>query len=550
MRAGQLSRRAFVMLSSGILAGFVISVWLGELAARHVMKIDPPGGLAEADARAKVELEGTAGRLPLRELELVRPLPNVALGLDLRQEAMHAEAALTEGVRYIAPFILPALESARASVAPDRLEAVALPLERGETSAHASLPIAHGAYADAPDGRFLLVSADPSPYASAVPAPRVAEPASIERSVVVSKGDTLNDILLREGVPAPEAHDAIAAMKSMVDARALKPGIELKLTFAADTVGQDRLLKVSLPTSPAETVRVERDGNDAFSASRIAHPLARRLVRTEGFIRSSLYEDAVAAGIPPNLIVELIRAFSYDVDFQREIQPGDRFEIVFEQFMNARGTLAKTGSVVYAALTLSGQRYKIYRFERPNGFVDYFNAKGESVRKALLRTPIDGARISSGYGMRLHPILGYTTMHKGVDFAAPTGTPIMAAGDGVVQLAGRRGNYGIYLRVEHNKEYSTAYAHMSAIARGIHVGSHVRQGQVIGYVGSTGLATGPHLYYEVLVHDHQINPLSVRLPTGVKLAGKELKAFVAMRDATDASIAALPLPAKVAKTAF
>jgi len=545
MRAGQLSRRAFVFLSSGILAGFVVSVWLGEVAARHVMRIDPPGGLAEADARAKANLAMADGWPQLAERTLVRPLPSASLGLDLRGRSPHAEAALKEGARVLASFVLPPPALELASAVADELPHLALPRDLGFGLLHVSLPIAHGTLAEEPDAPWHLASADPRPDALAA-----AAPPSIERRVVVSKGDTLNDILLRQGVPAPEAHDALAAMRNMLDPRALKPGVELKLTFAPEADGQSRLMKVSLPTSPAETVKVERDGKDAFSGSRIAHPLTRRLVRTEGTVRSSLYEDAIASSVPANLLVELIRAFSYDVDFQREMQPGDRFEVVFEQFMDARGELAKTGNVVYAELTLSGHRFKIYRFEREKGFVDYFNAKGESVRKALLRTPIDGARISSGYGMRLHPILGYTTMHKGVDFAAPTGTPIMAAGDGVVQLAGGRGNYGIYLRVSHNGEYSTAYAHMSGIARGIRVGSHVHQGEVIGYVGSTGLATGPHLYYEVLVHDRQINPLSVRLPTGVKLAGKELQAFLAMKDATDASIAALPLPAKVAKTAF
>ena len=541
MRATQLSRRALVVLSSGIVVGLCVSVWLGQLAARHVMKVDPPGGLAEADARAQAALAD--GRLEPRldDARLTTPLPNVRISLGLFGQSAHAETPLKEGAR----FILPSEGAERATPPLDGLKTLVLRPERDASLVHTSLPITHGVRAGEPDGRFMLASTDLSPYAPTRPAQ-----AAIERSIVIGKGDTLNDILLRQGVPAPEAHDALAAMRNMLDPRALKPGIELRLTFGADADGQGKLLKVSLPTSPDQTVKVERNGNDAFSASRIAHPLTRRLVRTEGVIRSSLYEDAVAAGIPATLLVELIRAFSYDVDFQREVQPGDGFEVAFEQFMDARGELAKTGNIVYAALTLSGQEFKIYRFEPQKGFVDYFNAKGESVRKALLRTPIDGARISSGYGMRLHPILGYTTMHKGVDFAAPTGTPIMAAGDGIVQLAGQRGNYGIYLRVLHNSEYSTAYAHMSRIARGIRVGSHVRQGQVIGYVGATGLATGPHLYYEVLVHDRQINPLSVKLPTGVKLAGTELKAFLVAKGATDASIAALPQAVKVAKTAF
>jgi len=539
MRAAQLSRRALVGLSGGILAGLLVSIWLGEVAAQHVMKVDPPGGLAEADARAKAALAGDHSWQNLNDNQLAILLPTVSLPSHLSDQAEHTALPSKEAARSA----LPPARNERPSYRIDMLDMLVPPFDRDDNAAHAADPITHGARTAGPILRTSFAPFDLSLHALAHDAG-----APIERSILIGKGDTLNDILLRQGVPASEAHDAAAAMRSVLDLRALKPGVEIKLTFAPDAKG--RLDKVSLPMSPDQTVSVERNGNDEFSASKIAQPLTRQLVRTEGVIRSSLYEDAVAAGIPAPLLAELIHAFSYDVDFQREIQPGDRFELAYEQFTNADGQLAKTGNIVYAALTLSGQVLKIYRFEVRKGLVDYFNAKGESVRKALLRTPVDGARISSGYGMRLHPILGYTTMHKGVDFAAATGTPIMAAGDGAVELAGWHGNYGIYLRVRHNRDYSTAYAHMSAIARGIRVGSHVRQGQVIGYVGATGLATGPHLYYEVLVHDRQINPLSVKLPTGIKLAGTELKSFSASKAATDAALASLPQTAKLAKRAF
>ncbi|HKO07892.1 MAG TPA: peptidoglycan DD-metalloendopeptidase family protein [Alphaproteobacteria bacterium] len=539
MRAAQLSRRALVVLASGIVAGLLVSIWLGEVAAQHVMKVDPPGGLAEADARAKAALAGERWWRHLNDNQLAILLPTVSLPPQLSDQAEHAAHPSKQAAR----LTLPSDRNERPSHLMDKLDMLVLPFHRYGNAAHAADPITHGARAAEPVELVSFAPFDPSP-----PALAHGTGAPIERSVLIGKGDTLNDILLRQGVPASEAHDAAAAMRSMLDLRTLKPGVEIKLTFEPDTKG--RLDKVSLPMSPDQTVSVERNGNDEFSASKIAQPLTRQLVRTEGVIRSSLYEDAVAAGIPAPLLAELIHAFSYDVDFQREIQPGDRFELAYEQFTNGGGQVAKTGNIVYAALTLSGQVLKIYRFEARKGFVDYFNAKGESVRKALLRTPIDGARISSGYGMRLHPILGYTTMHKGVDFAAATGTPIMAAGDGVVELAGWRGNYGIYLRLAHNSEYGTAYAHMSAIARGIRVGERVRQGQVIGYVGATGLATGPHLYYEVLVHERQINPLSVKLPTGVKLAGTELKSFIASKAGTDAALASLPQATKLAKKAF
>jgi murein DD-endopeptidase MepM/ murein hydrolase activator NlpD len=364
------------------------------------------------------------------------------------------------------------------------------------------------------------------------------------RTLVVGPGDTLMDLLRRAGVTGTDAQDAIDAIRGVFDPRSIRPGNILTVTFGAahanTPLSQARLLKVSLPLDASRTIEVKRDQDESFNATSIDQPLSREIVRADGTIRSSLYEDGIAAGIPAPILSEMIRAFSYDVDFQREIQAGDRFEVAFTRFADRQGRVAKTGPLSYASLTLSGHTLRVYRYQPKGGVADFFNGKGESVRKALLRTPIDGARITSGYGMRLHPILGYTTMHKGVDFGAPIGTPITAAGDGVVQLAGFRGNYGVYLRVMHNREYSTAYAHMNRIAAGIHIGSHVHQGEVIGYVGSTGLATGPHLYYEVLVDGKQINPLSVHLPTGIRLAGADLKAFDQVKVEVDAALASLP----------
>ena len=472
--------RVHFSLAVGVVAGMLAAVGLGEFAARHVMRIDPPGGLAEADARARA-----------------------ASGAD----RWWVEALETRVPTLLPPARIPAL------VPPATVPAL-FPPER--------VP-------DQPD------------HAIAAP---------LERTVLIGKGDTLLDVLLRAGASAPEARDAVDAMKAVYNPRGLKPGLPLTATFGPGVGGRHRLLEVSLPAGFEHTVKVERGDDDEFNASRVARPLAREVVRTAGVIHSSLYEDGVGAGLPAPLVAELIRAFSYDVDFQREIQEGDRFEVAYERFTDGRDQVAKAGNIVYAALALSGRRFKVYRYKPKDGVAGYFNERGESVRKALLRTPIDGARITSGYGMRLHPILGYTTMHKGVDFGAPTSTPIMAAGDGVVEVAGWRGNYGVYLRVRHNSEYSTAYAHMSRIASGIHPGAHVRQGQVIGYVGMTGLATGPHLYYEVLVHNQQINPLSVRLPTGIRLAGAELKTFAAARAKMDAMIATLPPAGRMARTAF
>ena len=190
------------------------------------------------------------------------------------------------------------------------------------------------------------------------------------------------------------------------------------------------------------------------------------------------------------------------------------------------GKVLRPGNILYAAMTLGGTKTALYRYA-DDGFVDYFDSAGRSARKALLRTPIDGARLSSSFGMRKHPVMGYSRMHKGIDFAAGKGTPIYAAGDGIVERASRFGNFGNYIRLRHNSDYATAYGHLSRYAKGIHPGKRVKQGQVIGYVGSTGRSTGPHLHYEVLYNGKQVNPLSVKLPTGTKLAGKALAGFKA-----------------------
>jgi murein DD-endopeptidase MepM/ murein hydrolase activator NlpD len=218
------------------------------------------------------------------------------------------------------------------------------------------------------------------------------------------------------------------------------------------------------------------------------------------------------------MVSELIKPFSYDVDFQRDIQPGDRFEVLYERMVDEQGRAIRNGDVLAATLVVGGRSLTLYRFDD-----DWFDPNGKSVRKALLQTPIEGARLTSGFGARRHPLLGYTKMHKGVDFGAPTGTPIMAAGDGVVEKADWFSSYGKYVRIRHNGTYSTAYAHMSRI--NVRAGQKVKQGQVIGAVGTTGRSTGPHLHYEVLVNNKQVNPKSIKLPVGRTLAAAELKKF-------------------------
>ncbi len=366
-----------------------------------------------------------------------------------------------------------------------------------------------------------------------------AETATAAHAVVieVAPGDTLMALLTREGVNRTDAHEAVTALSNVFSPKGLRPGQQIRLTFlpgeeiwaaAGEEAEPPQLASLMIQPSVDKTVQVLLDEQGGYQAASSDRPLELEVQGERGVIDDSLYASAVAAGVPVPTLVEMIRLFSYDVDFQREIQPGDGFEVLYEAYYDENGERAKTGRILFASLTLSGKPLELYAFTPKSGFEDFFDSKGQSVRKALLKTPVDGARISSGFGMRKHPILGYSKMHKGVDFAVPTGTPIYAAGDGVVEMAGWNGGYGKYVRLKHNGTYMTAYGHMSKIAAGLGKGDRVKQGEVIGYVGTTGQSTGPHLHYEILVGGKQVNPLGVKLPSGETLAGKDLEDFKAL----------------------
>ncbi|MFQ5776330.1 MAG: peptidoglycan DD-metalloendopeptidase family protein [Kiloniellaceae bacterium] len=387
-----------------------------------------------------------------------------------------------------------------------------------------------------------LESETESRYVAALGMPDAAaieaevRPATVLRTLRVARGDTLMGLLTAAGIERREAHRAITALREVFRPRDLRPGQEIRLSLApADGSGTaERLLALGLQPSVERDVRVRRADGAGFVAEALERPLERRTLGASGIIESNLSVAARAAGLPTAVMIDLIRVFSFDVDFQRELQAGDGFEVLYEALFEADGTMAKAEDVLYAALTLSGRRLELYNFTPKSGRTDFFDAKGQSVRKTLMRTPVDGARLSSRFGMRRHPILRYSKMHRGIDFAAPRGAPIYAAGDGVIERAGRNGAYGRYVRIRHNSTYKTAYAHMSRIAKGMRKGKRVKQGQVIGYVGSTGRSTGPHLHYEVMVGGRQVNPLKIKLPSGEKLKGKDLENFQARRAEIDA----------------
>lgn len=365
-------------------------------------------------------------------------------------------------------------------------------------------------------------------------------PPPIDAQHTIAAGDTLKRVLRKVGVRNDEANRAIRALAKTFKPRRLRPGHQLKLQLQPpEAAGQSPVLLSIDFTADAKTdIALIRDGKGGFVAQRHNRELGRRLAYGAGVIKSSLYQTGTQEGIPPTALINMVNIFSFDVDFQRDIQRGNKFGLFYERLTDETGATADIGQVIFARLKLRRRDIKLYRFKLKNGKIDYFNTKGRSVQKFLLSTPTDGARISSGFGRRRHPVLGYSKLHKGVDFAAPRGTPVYASGDGVIEVAKYYGSYGNYVRIRHNKQYKTAYAHLKKFARGIRAGIRVKQRRIIGYIGTTGRSTGPHLHYEVLYRKKHVNPRGVRIPTGIKLAGKERRRFNAERKKIDKAIAA------------
>lgn len=429
-----------------------------------------------------------------------------------------------------------------AGVAPSGGAAATLadtPFDPGNAAAFGPRAFLYGGneFLPVPGRRPLVTETGPTPTL----------PRDRELTATVMPGDTLGQILDRNEVSRADAQDAISALRSVFDPRRLTPGQSVTLSLVADEDGPATLARLMIEAEPGRRSIVARQENGKFSADEEHDPISVETMTYSGTIQSSLFAAGERAGMSPGALQQLIRLFSYDVDFQRDIQKGDSFEVMVDRRRLPDGTTVGDGEIDYAALTLSGTTLRLYRFEDRSGFVDYYNEKGQSVRKALLRTPVDGARISSGFGMRNHPVLGFSKMHKGVDFATPIGTPVFAAGDGVVEQAGEWSSYGNYLRIRHTGTHATAYGHLSGYAKGIRAGMRVRQGQIVAYSGNTGRSTGPHLHYEVLVSGAQVNPLSIKMPSGRALAGEELRQFGKLRDGMARNYAALSGNRKVAE---
>lgn len=359
-----------------------------------------------------------------------------------------------------------------------------------------------------------------------------AEPT--DETFKLAKGETLIDALSERGVSKEAAQALAAAIEPVFPARMMKEGTAFELTLdrQLDFYGREVTfpVQVSFQPGPNETINVEADEDGRFVAAVEGAKAGTKSkyaefnhFRTRSKVGSSLYGTAKDNKIPDYITAELTRVFSYDVDFQRQVKASDTFEVFYGNPLT--GSSAKRKVLHYAQLTLDGKTKTLYRFTTTDGQTDYYDDQGRSAQKSLLKTPVSGARLTSGFGMRRHPLLGYSKMHTGVDFGVPYGTPIRAAGSGSIQIAGRHGAYGITVQIKHNKTYETLYAHMSKLASGIRRGAKVNQGQIIGYVGSTGRSTGPHLHYEVRVKDRPVNPTRIQASGGKQLAGKDLSKF-------------------------
>nr|WP_272877245.1 M23 family metallopeptidase [Neoroseomonas eburnea] len=363
---------------------------------------------------------------------------------------------------------------------------------------------------------------EPSPEPPAATAEAEPPPRPQERILVVRPGDTLARLLDSAGVDAAEAHAAVTALAPLFRPGDLRPGDEIGIRLSPDEA--PALLEIEIEPQPGRTIRVRRQDGQTWQAEDTLAPRSRFVVRAAGTVDGGLFPAMTNAGVPPGLALSLIRVLGHQVDFQRDLQPGDRFTILFERYRDGDGDILGHGQVLHAELTLSGRALAIWRHKDRRGATDWYDSDGRSLRRTFLRTPLDGARVTSRFGMRSHPILGFNRMHQGIDFGAPTGTPVYAAADGVVVSAKNEGGYGRMVRLRHSGGVETRYAHLSRFGRGIASGRRVRQGDVIGAVGSTGLSTGPHLHYEVAVHGRPVNP-GRHIQQTVRLAGQDLATF-------------------------
>ena len=336
-------------------------------------------------------------------------------------------------------------------------------------------------------------------------------------------GDTHQSIINKLNIKKNEKRKLLDLILKEKSLKVLK--INQKFTFKFDELLENKVIEFKIETDKKNEVLFIKNKENIFISKKIKKNFTKRLVYKETIITNSLYNSALNLSIKPNVIIEFARLYGFQVDFQRDVWKDDSFQIIYEEYIDDENKVVDTGEIIFANLNLQNQDLQLYKYEYDKNKIDYFDENGKSIRKTLMKTPINGARLSSSYGKRKHPILGYTKMHTGTDFAAPMGTPIMASGDGKVTKAGWCGGGGNCVKIKHNSTYQTVYAHMSKFGQGIKRGARVKQGQIIGYVGSTGMSTGPHLHYEVIENGKKINSQKLKLPSGKILKGNERRNF-------------------------
>lgn len=363
------------------------------------------------------------------------------------------------------------------------------------------------------------------------------EPEPVRKVVQIQEGDTLSSVLSSVGVSQSEIPGILTAIKGSFDPRGLRAGEEI--TFNFDPKVPFYLLSLDIPVDSLRDLAVTRTENQGFTAAIAARKMTTRETGTTVTIRKSLYGDGLDAGIPGAVLMDLIDQYSFDIDFQHDIHQGDTMSVLWQQYVDDRGDLVKQGNLLMARLSLQGETRTIYGFTGSDGHIEYYDGEGKGVRRTLLRTPVHGAVITSPFGWRANPFSGFSDFHMGIDFGVPMGTPILAAGDGTVQSMSYDAVYGNHVVLKHLNGYSTLYAHMEAFARGLRAGTRVYQGDVIGYVGSTGESTGPHVHYEVRVWGKPVNPATLSFPPNKFLSGPELTVFLSYSKKLDADLARL-----------
>ncbi len=352
----------------------------------------------------------------------------------------------------------------------------------------------------------------------------------------IKNNDSIEKILKSYSIKSDDINSISVKLKNQKLTN-IYSGRELTLIYKKMEDGSNTVVNLFFPINNTISVDIRKIQDDFIVKEKILKLYKKEIV-VKNEIKNNLYESAVEAKIEPNIIVEFARIFGFEVDFQRDIRKGDWFEIYYENFEDDNGKVRDTGKIIYASMFVNREEINLYNFNYKND-EEYYDIKGKSITKSLMKTPINGARLSSSFGMRKHPILGYNKMHRGTDFAAPSGTPIMASGSGTVTRARWCGGGGNCVKIKHNSTYETIYAHMKSFAKGVREGKKVKQGQIIGYVGSTGLSTGPHLHYEVIVNGKKVNSQKLKLPSGKILKGKAREEFELERIKIDLKLSEL-----------